>query len=448
LFYPQLGSNINIYENRDYSKKLNQLNLDADYGQGGQGVKLGYEWNRTDRWCHDSWINCADAPKSEENTGKLDYRFTLSDKVNAKMSVSYSARRVDYDPNAFLALVPEANVAVPGTVGGVSAYQYLLASGYTGFGPITSYAATTGNANIFFPSGAVLANGTYGSRNAINELPGLDRFYAADRNRWKGKMLFNWDTSENSSLQASFSYIDDQYPSSTFGLESTRTVTSDVDWSMNWSEATTTTLYLTYEFGTTTTAGMSYGSPSSTAYVGGNKANTVVSGSSCQATVAAKNENAKVDSCLDWSTGMVDRTTTLGFNWRDKGYANGKMELGLDADYSFALTDIGVFGGSYSNSPLAVSNQTAVVSPAVYYVSAQAMPTVMTRALTVAGSMRYHFTPAKTLYMGVSTERFRNSDYIYQGMQFGSLSSVMPTGETAPNFNITMVALAYTYRFH
>ena len=448
LFYPQLGSNINIYQNRDYSKRLNQLNLDADYGIGGQGVKLGYEWNRTDRWCHDSWINCADAPKSEENTGKIDFRFAATDNVNGKMGFSYSARRVNYDADAFLALVPEAAVATPGSVGNVSAYQYLLASGYTGFGPLAAYAATAGNANLYFPNGSILANGTYGSRNAINELPDLERFYAADRNRWKGKLLTNWDLSDDSSLQVTFSYLTDDYPSSTYGLISSRGVTSDLDWSVNWSEARVSTAYVTYERNRTATAGMSYGSSSSTGYVGGNKANTAVSGSSCVSTVALKSADAKIDPCLNWYTDSEDRTTTLGVNWKDRGFADGKVEWSLDAHYSFAMTNIGVNGGSYSNSPLAVSNQAAVVSPAVYYITAQNMPEVLTRALTVGTHLQFHFSPYKTLAIGASTERFRNSDYIYQGMQLGSLSSVMPTMESAPNFNVTTIAMAYTYRFH
>jgi len=448
LFYPKLGSNINIYQNRDYSKKLNQLNMDADYSMGSQGVKLGYEWSRTDRWCHDAWINCADAPKAEENTGKLDFRFTMTDKLNGKLGVSYAARRVDYDPNAFLALVPEANAVTPGSVGNISAYQYLLASGYTGFGPVSAYAATTGNANLYFPNGAVLANGTYGSRNAINELPGLERYYAAGRDRWKGKSLINWDVSERSSLQASISYIADRYPSSSFGLISSRGVSSDIDWAMSWSETQSSTAYITYERSQTSTAGLSYGSPSGTAYVGGNKANTVVSGSSCVNSVVAKNANAKIDPCLDWFTNTQDRTTTFGLNWKDQGIANGKVEWGVDAHYSFAMTNIGINGGSYSNNPLAVSNQTAVITPAVYYIGAQNMPDVLTRAITIGTKLQYHFSPYKTAAVGASTERFRNSDYVYQGMQLGSLSSVMPTFETAPNFNVTTIAIAYSYRFH
>ena len=60
-----LGSNINIYANRPYSKKSNAFNADAAYAIApGQSVKGDYEYQQIDRSCPGSWITCADATKA------------------------------------------------------------------------------------------------------------------------------------------------------------------------------------------------------------------------------------------------------------------------------------------------------------------------------------------------------------------------------------------------
>ncbi len=65
-----LGSNINIYANRPYSKKSNVFNADAAYAIApGQSVKGDYEYQKIDRSCPASWITCADATKRDRQHG-------------------------------------------------------------------------------------------------------------------------------------------------------------------------------------------------------------------------------------------------------------------------------------------------------------------------------------------------------------------------------------------
>src|SRR5512141_3436292 len=114
--------------------------------------------------------------------------------LTTRLDYAYSARRVDYDENAFLALVPMANV-VPAGGATVSAYQYLLQTGLTGFGPVAGFpsVALTGNAAIFSPNNNILPQSLYGSRNNVNEEVGMRRFNMADRNRNKLRGMLNWD---------------------------------------------------------------------------------------------------------------------------------------------------------------------------------------------------------------------------------------------------------------
>ena len=39
------------------------------------------------------------------------------------------------------------------------------------------------------------------------------------------------------------------------------------------------------------------------------------------------------------------------------------------------------------------------------------------------------------------------TDYAYDGMQYGTITSVMPTNEQAPDYNVSVVGLSYVYRW-
>jgi hypothetical protein len=39
------------------------------------------------------------------------------------------------------------------------------------------------------------------------------------------------------------------------------------------------------------------------------------------------------------------------------------------------------------------------------------------------------------------------TDYAYDGMQYGSLTGIMPTNEQAPNYNVSVVGLSYILRW-
>jgi hypothetical protein len=44
-------------------------------------------------------------------------------------------------------------------------------------------------------------------------------------------------------------------------------------------------------------------------------------------------------------------------------------------------------------------------------------------------------------------QRLRSSDYAYDGMQFGTITSVIPTNEQASNYNVNVVGISYVYRW-
>lgn len=442
-----LGSNTNIYANRAYSKKLNQLNLDADYALNKvHAVKLGLDAQRIARDCSGAWIDCADADRTRENTVRAEWRARASDDLTGRVALAYSARRVDYNEDAFLALVPMAN-QVPGapTVGATqSVYAYLTQTGLTAFGPLAGYPvpALTGNAAIFSPANGIVPQALYGSRNNINELPGMRRYNMADRNRDKVRTSLNWQASEKLSLQGSLDYNKDDYKNSVYGLQNARSWVFNLDGDLALSDNASAGLFYTYEDQRSQSAGDAYGSNSTAASVNGF---TAISGG-CYPTVAARNAAAKMDPCLRWSADMRDKVDTVGLTVRHKGLMGGKLDLNGDLTYTRARTDIGVAGGSYVNNPLAVAGAPAGTA-AILYIPAQDQPGIGSNTTALRVSGKYSLSRVSGLRVTYLYQRLTSHDYAYTGMQYGTVGNVMPTSEVSPEYRVQVVALSYIYSF-
>jgi len=451
------GSNLNMYANRAYSKKVNQLNLDADYKLSReQALKFGYDLQQIDRSCNGSWINCADAPTTKENTLRAQWRAKLSDDLSAKLGYARSQRTVNYDENAFLALVPYANV-VPTLGAGVgatqSAYAFMTANGLTGFGPLSGLQTTplTGNAAIYTPNNNIIPQGLYGSRNNINELIGLRRFNMADRNRDKVRTSLNWQANEAFSLQASFDYDNDNYQNSVYGLQSAKGRTLNLEGAYDVSEDLSTSVFYTNEDKTSNNAGDAYGAnaplTASNVFVG-NAGNTNISPAVCYATIAGKVRDAKVDPCLQWSNQMHDKVDTLGWTFKKKGLMAGKLDLTAAVIWTRARTDIDVTGGSYVANPQAAL--ASVVQPggiANYYIAASAFPTVTTDTSEVRVTGRYAMDKKSAVRISYGYAQTKAVDWSYDGYQFGTGTNYMPTNEQSPNYVVQTLGIAYIFSF-
>jgi MtrB/PioB family decaheme-associated outer membrane protein len=442
-----LGSNINIYANRPYSKRLNQFNLDADYAVAkGQALKVGYDYQKIDRSCPGSWINCADAPETRESTGRIEWRMNVVEDLSGRLSYAYSQRKVDYDENAWLALVPMANVVPTGATQSVLAF--LNQSGLGGFGAVAPWVPLQpGNLGLFFPNNSSLVQSFYGSRNDIHELIGMRRFAFADRDRNKARAAVTWQASDKLSLQGGLDYNKDDYTHSVFGLTSSESWALNLDGTFAVTDAFSANAFYTYEDMRSRSAGASYssGAITNTATVGGVAGNTVVSGG-CFSTVLDKNENAKIDPCLNWGTDMRDKVDTAGMGVRYKGAMAGRLDLGGDLVYSRARTNNGMTGGTYANNPAAVAGRPAVV-PAAIFIPAADLPTVTTNTIEVKLTGQYAIDNASGVRLLYWFQRLQSNDYAYAGMQYGTITSVIPTNEQAPNYRVHVVGVSYVYRW-
>jgi len=375
-----------------------------------------------------------------------EWRFSVADSaLDGHIGLSAARRTVDYNENAFLALVPMANFSPAGAPGGATAYGTMLALGYSGYGPVSGLnpLPTPGSAQaFFFPNNNALANAQYGNANRISELPGMRRYNMADRNRDKLRSALNWQATDSLSLQAGFDINDDRYGHSVYGLTSAKSHALNLDGSYAPSETLTVTLYASAEDQRSRSAGNSYTANSTTTNVGGY---TEISGG-CYTTLAERNANNKIDACLDWQADMHDKVDTLGLSVNQKALLGGKLDLLGSLSFSRARSDTNVVGGNYVNNPLAVAGADPGTY-AAYYIPASALPTVKTDTTEFRLDARYALSRDQRLGVGYSYAHMKAVDWAYEGMQYGGLSGVLPTNERAPNFSVHTLVLSYQQSF-
>jgi MtrB/PioB family decaheme-associated outer membrane protein len=447
-----LGSNINIFDDRPESIKKNQVDLDADYAlRPGQKLAAGFQWQDTQSNCEGSWINCVNADDMVERTLHADWHASLLENFSAGLNYSYAQRRVNYDPNAWLALVPMANV-IPGapTVGATtSVYGYLTQTGLTGWGPQAGFPTTplTGNAAIFSPNNNIVPQSLYGSRDNVSELPGMRRFDMANRDRNRIRSSLDWQATERLSAQGTLELSDDHYDQSIYGLQRATNWAASLDTTYALSDRLVVSAFYTHEDQRSRTAGDAYGTASNTAFVG-KAGNTQVAGG-CFNTVLAKNENGKIDPCLNWAEDMIDRADTVGLSLTKKQFLWHRLDLIADATYSRADTDSDVRGGSYANNPYALAGAPVLASgvPAVLYIPAANLPPVTTRTIDLRLSGRVSVGKAGEVRVFYEVQRMKATDYAYDGMQFGTGTEQLPTLEQAPDYTVHVVGVTFGYRF-
>lgn len=437
----------NANANQPYSKRVNKFDLDADYRlTKGQFIKGGYEYQKIDRWCDGSWIDCADAATTKENTLRLEYRNSVAENLSGRVGYEYGKRNVgNYNENAFLSLVPYANVSPNGAPGGTTAYGAMLAYGLNGWGPNSGFnpAAPAGSAlGFFFPGNNALSNSFYANENRISELPGMRRYNMADRERNKLRTGVNWQASEQLDLQGGVNFNKDDYTNSVYGLKESQGWSLNLDANYQASDNLSFNAFYTFEDQHAKSAGNTYVANSNAASVNGF---TTVSGG-CYADILSRNLENKIDPCENWSADLHDQIDTVGLAVRHKGLMSGKLQLMGDLSLTRARSDGNFTGGNYVNNPLAVTGAPAGTI-AAFYIPATPLPTVTTKTIDLRVVADYSLDKQSTVRLGYLYSRLHSVDWAYDGMQFGGLAPVLPSNEQTPNYSVHVVGLSYIYSF-
>jgi MtrB/PioB family decaheme-associated outer membrane protein len=454
--FPASGSNPygavqaqNANANRPYSKKLNQANLDAGYAIGAMHrAGIGYEFQRTNRSCPGSWINCADAALTNEHIARLEWRTNVRENLTARIGYERSRRTTPgYDENAFLAVVPYAGVVPAGQT--ISALGILQQTGLTGYGPILGYNGGAFVNSTFFPSNNALANNLYANGNRISELVGMRRYYVANRNRDRLRTQLSWQPANVVSLEGGIDGTVDDYPSSTYGLQSAKTWAAKLDGNYAPNDRVSADVFYTYETLRSASAGNSYTTNSNAATITNSQPGVVgLSGNTCDSftTLQQRNNNNKIDPCLNWFDRMRDVVHTVGFSVAGKRVASSKVDVTGDFLVSHARSFNDVSGGNWANN-LLVGQGAPPTTIAAYFIAATPLPTVPTTTTEVRLDGRYTIRAGRLLRVTYAYLRMRSSDWVYEGMQFGSLSNSLPTNEQPFNYRVNIFGVSYVLSF-
>ena len=447
---PALGTNVNINANTPYSKRTNQIDLDGDYKlTGTQHLKGGWQTQRSDRFCTGSWINCADAPHSSENTLHGDWFGNLGETVSARLGVAVARRKVEYDENAFLAVVPMAGQLLdPATPGGypagTTAYDALVALGLTGYGPVSGRLPVGGAlAAFYFPNNSAMLQRYYGNRNRFSELIGLRRYNQANRKRTKLNSSVDWQPSESVSLHGGVEFADDHYADSVYGLQRVSNWAFNLDGSYALSDKLSVGLFGTYDAQRQRSAGNTY--VDNAVPTAAQAAQTVVGG--CYANNGDRLNNQKIDPCLNWGTKTLDQTATLGLNIESKKLMGSRLDVSGSMVYSQSRLGIGVTGGAYVANPYAGVAGNPTSSIGAYYIPASALPTNTVKSLEFKVGGIYRFNDLQAIQAVYGYQRLASHDWYYEGLQPGGSQQFLPTYEKAPNYKLNSLGLAYVLSF-
>jgi len=440
------GPGVNFRNNTPFSRRVQQGNLDADYSFAkGHWLKAGYEIQNINRWCNGTWISCADTNTTTENIGKLDYRGTLFDKLNAKLGYAYSNRSADnYNQDtAYL-----ASFAQPMTAQQIGLFSRYAATGLPAWGPFLGY--PNAKAGIPYPYPSVFANNNavsnlvVGGNNAL-DINGLGRFNTAPRNQQKFHSLLDYQVTDKLNMGVNGDYRYDDYYQSSYGLQSSRNWSVNFDSSYAFNEDVSAHVFYTYQDIMSKTVGASYGSNAistgTPAVAYSAKAGSVVGG--CYNNALAMQSNAKIDPCRNWLSDMSNNIDTVGLGLKHKGLFSGKLDLTGDFLYSFARTQVDVSGGQYAQ----VTGASATAGP-YYFVPAANMPEVKSQLFSFKLDGKFTINKSSAAHLTYLYQHLISNDYIYTGMSIaGTPTGVMPTNAQAPVYSVHAIGLSYIYNF-
>ena len=345
--------------------------------------------------------------------------------------------------------MPYANVSPAAATGGATAYSFMTANGWTGYGPALGYAATTGNMNLFFPSNNALANAVYANNNRISELPGMRRYYVADRDRNKLRASSNWQATGELSFQGTLDYNRDHYTDAIYGLQNTSTWAANVEGTYAVGTDFTLTAFYTYEDLSAGSAGNTYTANSNAATITGAQASAVgLSGNGCDGytTLLQRNNNNKLDPCLNWFTDRIDKVNSAGVTMVAKAVMDKPLDLTANFILSRANSDDNVTGGNWANN-LLVGPGAPPTNIAAYFIAATPLPTVTTDTAELRISGVYNFAKTAALRLIYTYMRMSSTDWAYEGMQFGSMQGVLPSNEQPYNYSVHVFGVSYVVSF-
>lgn len=388
LVTPDLAGASTQFTNEPINRRLQQINVDADYAfAGSQGINVGYEWQEIERTANGEESPFR-AKKTWENTLGAEYRNNLLDNLTGRLAYAYSQRRAStYEDGDPAPVKPAAPLPAAGPL-----------------------------------------------------LPGFRQFFLADRNRDKLRGSLNYQVTDAFALQTGLSYSKDDYNHSKYGLQESRSWALNLDGDYAVSEKLSFNAYYTYEDMKSRLDSYAIARAASTTILDPHTA--------CAAFSAPAGHQPadyfQGDPCRQWSETQADRIHTLGLGFKSKGMLGGKLELTGDLAYSYARTPIDVSGGSYySNGAAALNN---------VFVPAQSFPDITSRMTDVKLDGVYKLDKSSSIRMNYLYRHLTTRDWQYDAYSSSALGVIavqgyVGPGITSPDYSVHILGVSYIYSF-
>ena len=380
-----------MFSNEPINRKVNQLNLDANYSLGrGQAVKAEYEYQKIHRSS-----TAEESPfrsdTSYDNTARLEYRRTLDDSLTGRVSYARSKRHVsDYEE---------------------------------------------GNPRPTSPPAPLPA--------ADPLLTGFEQFFLANRNRDKLRSQLNFQASDAVSLQGSLDYNHDHYPSE-FGLKEAKSWVFGLDGAVSVNQAFSFNVFYTYEDMKTSMASLAIGRGLTTTTLVPH-----VPGPPCAAYTNVANtlpSDYFTDSCRQWTESQGDKIHTLGVVARYRGLMAGRLEIAGELTYSRARTPITVTGGTYYGNGVP-SSPTGNV-----FIAAESFSDITSELTQLRLVGTYAIDKKSAVRLTYMYGRLKSSDWAYDAYAQSALGvlavqNYLGPGITSPSYDVNAIGISYMYRF-
>jgi MtrB/PioB family decaheme-associated outer membrane protein len=404
-FNPQDGTlaTTNFPYNLAYSRKLRQLNLDADWAfNQGQAVKLGVEKQDNTRWCNNLPTSyksgttvvpvgsCVNASDLSETTSRLEYRNSMVENVTGRIGFASSNRTAStYGPD-----VPFYNADI-----------------YT-------------------------------------------RFIMTDRKRDKIRTSVSWAPAETVDLTVNFESTQDRFalrrnPSGFFdlGLDSVDSKAFNLDATFVVSENVSVNAFFSID----DISSLLKGSGASSAAAANTALAAVAGGAFWNADINDRVETIGLS--FQAANLMGSKLDLTGSYIRSKGTSPYALTTGSYLAYSSGATT-GVSNTLVKNAvtgyPETFSTSESLSLTGKYQVSKKsAVKVVLTRETLASADPAYYLGlqmgAANAQVAGSSTAKVNNT--LINATSVYPYSTLMPTNEQAPTYSVTAIGVSYIFSF-
>ena len=251
---------------------------------------------------------------------------------------------------------------------------------------------------------------------------GYQPFFEASRVQQNVKASVNWQATEALSFGVNGRYLYDNYTDSTYGVQNGSSWSVNLDATYSYSDTGSVVAYATQQNGQ-------------------RKLNNYYYSTGTAATSILYNGT--------WGNTLVDNATTVGLGFKQTGLMGNKLSLSADATYSLATTaydtTLNNTGTTVAGQPLSCSSSASTVSPTLSG-ACGAPPTIRNAMMMFKLTAAYQIDKTQRISLQYMFQHLDTNDYFFNGYQYGyTPTSVMPTNQTSPNYNVNVIMLMYRF---